>query len=222
MTTTDNPSGGPAWPFLIRRVTDAKELDAVVQLRHQAYSRKDVYQPGFTAALQQVDRLDLSLASTVLGAIDKDTGRVLGTVRLTLNRDVPDVLPAVVPASPLTRGVFTFIDRFAVRPGADRLVGPALMKALWLWSKQEKSQALVALAQRLLVAHYSRWGGLEPQGDGEPIQVPDDLREPVYFVGQSMSRIFAQAAKNNPAFAAFLELDHADIDVRSRREVAYA
>jgi hypothetical protein len=145
--------------------------------------------------------------------VDKAIGQFQGTVRLTSSKAFPDVLPGFVPHSTVTDVPFTFVDRFAVRPGVDQQVGAALMKALWLWAGLAKTESLVALAQRILVKHYAKWGGLRLLGNGEPLEVPEHLKEPVYFVGARLSEAHAQVLQVNPAFEQFVLTHHAELQL---------
>ena len=156
------------------------------------------------AGLCEADALDLSGKSVIFGAFSADH-ELLGTVRLTASEDMPGLLPETVSADDIPGDTFTFVDRFAVARGADRLTAVLLMKAIYRWSRMRKSDCLVALATASLAGHYARFGSLRKLGAGAPINVASDLLEPVYFLGCELATLTSKVAQHAPDIAAFYE-----------------
>jgi len=200
-------------PFRVRAVRP-EEAAQVYDLRCEAYSSRAMYLDHFKASLAKPDSVDLNPYAVTFVAVCKNSGDVLGTIRVACNADVDDLLPPETPSDPCIEGPFAFVDRFAIRRSAPNSVSLALLKSVWLWTLGRDARWLVALAGAPLARHYQRWAGLSVRANGQSFIVKADLAEPVFLVAARVAEAHTQLMDRNPEFVNnFLSRVHPDINV---------
>lgn len=204
-----------ALPFKIHPVSSQLEMEQVLALRHSAYGRHD-YRAELVSEMPRPDSLDTAGYSTTLVAVEKTSGALIGTVRLTCNADGPAPLPPDLPLAPCLQGVYAYLDRFAVAAeGDNRIVAPALIKAMWLWALGRDARMLLALARAPLARRYQRWGGLVLKGQPEGFHMDEYHAEPYFLVGAGLGEAAVRCAQDNPKFGIeFTGRMHSDIRVQ--------
>jgi hypothetical protein len=128
-------------------VTIARDLHSLRQacaVRALAYGHHLGDRPGLAQALAEPDATDLAPGTAVLVCRDKASGDVIGTARIQRNhpRPLPIEDSIVLPAA-LAGHARAEITRLAIRPGADALVRPMLVKACWMYAVAAQIRTLV-------------------------------------------------------------------------------
>lgn len=201
-------------PFTIAPASSPSVFSQVLQLRHVAYGKHD-YVNEFKSRLLEPDKIDQDGHSTTLAAVEKLTGRVLGTVRLVCNMDGPCDLPEGLPYDECLAGVYAYMDRYAILASPVTLqVSAAFTKAVWLWALGRDARWLVALARAPLARRYRRQGGLTVRGSPEGIVMSSLHAEPYYLVAAKLGEALQRMRDANPTFVKdFVQMSHPDIRV---------
>ena len=138
-------------------------------VRAEAYGH---HVPEMGTALLQPDAIDLLPGTTVLVCRDKASGQVAGTARIQRNLQAPLQIernvqvPEALAGQPLAE-----ITRLAIRPGADNLMRPMLVKACYLFAVASQIRWLVIGARSpALIRIYRGLGFADLLGEGR--QVP--------------------------------------------------
>jgi hypothetical protein len=155
--------------FEVRIAHDGHTLREACAVRAQAYGH---HVPGMAALLADPDATDRDPGTVVLVCRDKASGGIVGTARIQRNhpRPLPIEASVMLPAA-LAGQTLAEITRLAVRPGADALVRPMLMKACWLYAVSAQIHTLVIGARSAaLIRIYRKLGFADLLGEGR--QVP--------------------------------------------------
>jgi hypothetical protein len=156
-------------PFTVGIADDHTTLRAACALRALAYGH---HLPGMAQTLAEPDAIDLAAGSVVLVCRDKAGGDVIGTARIQRNH--PQALPiesSLILPHTLAQHTRAEITRLAIRPGADALVRPMIVKACWLYAVAAQIRLLVIGARSpALVRIYRGLGFDDLLGAGQ--QVP--------------------------------------------------
>ena len=155
--------------FTVTIAHDARTLREACAVRALAYGH---HVPAMAQALAEPDAIDLAPGAAVLVCRDKASGSVIGTARIQRNHPQPLPIEAsVVLPQPLAAHARAEITRLAIRPGADALVRPMLIKACWLYAVAAQIRTLVIGARSAaLIRIYRGLGFTDLLGDGR--QVP--------------------------------------------------
>ncbi len=147
--------------FDLRVAHDAQDLREACAVRAAAYGH---HLPQLKKALAEPDELDHQPGTAVLLCQDKSTGEYIGTARIqragpqaAVQLEASVQLPEWLAARPRAE-----ITRLAIRPGADPLVRPMLMKASYLYCVANQIRWLVIGARSdALVRIYRRLGFID-------------------------------------------------------------
>jgi len=127
--------------FSVRLAGGEADLRDGATLRALAYGH---HVPAMRDALALPDALDRQRGVVVLLCRDKATGEAIGTARIQRNHPLPlqiehsVALPPAIAERPRAE-----ITRLAIRPGADPLVRPMLVKACYLYAVASQIRTLV-------------------------------------------------------------------------------
>lgn len=162
--------------FTVSIAQDLHTLRQACAVRALAYGHHLGDQGSMARALAEPDATDLASGTVVLVCRDKDTAQVIGTARIQRNH--PNPLPiegsVLLPAEIATHARAE-ITRLAIRPGADSLVRPMLVKACWMFAVAAQIRTLVIGARSAsLVRIYKALGFADLLADeaGVSRQVP--------------------------------------------------
>ena len=128
--------------------------------------------PELGAQLAQPDAIDLQPGTLVLLCRDKASGQAVGTARLQLNHPLPlQIERSLQVPEALADQTRAEITRLAIRPGADPLMRPLLVKACYLLAVACQVRWLVIGARsQALIRIYQGLGFADLLGQGR--QVP--------------------------------------------------
>jgi len=155
--------------FTVRIAPDAATLREACAVRALAYGH---HVPAMAQALAEPDAVDFAPGTVVLVCRDKASGQVIGTARIQRNHPQPLPIEAsVVLPDALAGRARAEITRLAIRPGADALLRPMLIKACWLYAVAAQIRTLVIGARSpALIRIYRGLGFIDLLGAGK--QVP--------------------------------------------------
>lgn len=138
-------------------------------VRAEAYGH---HVPAMGATLAKPDAIDLQTGTTVLVCRDKASGKVAGTARIQRNQPAPlQIERSVDVPEALVGQHLAEITRLAIRPGADVLMRPMLVKACYLFAVASQIRWLVIGARSpALIRIYQGLGFADLLGAGR--QVP--------------------------------------------------
>jgi len=160
---------GDPLPFTVRPVAMEPELLRVQRLRELAYGR---HLPDQAAHFGGADPLDRDADVLVLMAEDKESGDVVGSVRIQVNRAAPLQIENSLALPAGLRGrLLCEITRLAVLPGyrSRGLVRPALIKACHLHNMAFQVGGILAGSRRQLLRQYFALGFKDLFGDGREV-----------------------------------------------------
>ena len=128
--------------------------------------------PALGDALAQPDAVDLQAGTTVLVCHDRVSGLAVGTARIQCNHAFPlQIERSVAIPEALGDQTLAEITRLAIRPGADPLMRPMLVKACYLFAVASQVRWLVIGARSpALIRIYQGLGFADLLGVGR--QVP--------------------------------------------------
>jgi hypothetical protein len=154
--------------FTIRVAREGQALREACAVRAQAYGH---HVPALAQALAEPDAVDTDPGTVVLVCRDKASGNVIGTARIQRNHPRPLAIEASVELpAPLATQTRAEITRLAIRPGADPLVRPMLVKACWLYAVAAQIRWLVIGARSAaLIRIYRGLGFTDLLGDGQQV-----------------------------------------------------
>jgi hypothetical protein len=198
-------------PFTVRPVRDARELSAVRELRVRAYERH--YPAEYIEVVRSETEDDVG--AEILQAIDKESRRLLGTLRVRtsvangVSLDMPMLWHELGTAS------FSYIDRFAAEPGplAD-VVMLALTKAQWFFAYQQGVQWITGICVAGLVRRYRQVGLRLMRGQDGTDQFTRDYAPGVIWhgVGETLTDMPLNLLRTRPSLATFMfDVDHPDL-----------
>lgn len=154
--------------FTVRVAREGQALREACAVRALAYGH---HVPALASALAEPDAVDTEPGTVVLVCRDKASGDVIGTARIQRNHPQPLAIESsVVLPEALARQTRAEITRLAIRPGADALLRPMLVKACWLYAVAAQIRLLVIGARSAALVRIYRGLGFVDLLDGE--QVP--------------------------------------------------
>lgn len=155
--------------FTVRIAQDAITLQEACAVRALAYGH---HVAAMAQALAEPDATDFAPGTAVLVCRDKASGVVVGTARIQRNHPLPLPIEAsIVLPEALAGHARAEITRLAIRPGADTLLRPMLVKACWLYAVAAQIRTLVIGARSpALIRIYRGLGFADLLGAGR--QVP--------------------------------------------------
>ncbi len=155
--------------FTVRIARPGAELREACAVRALAYGH---HVPGLAEALAEPDAVDALPGTVVLVCRDKASGELVGTARIQRNHPRPlQIESSVILPHHLADKPRAEITRLAIRPGADPLVRPMLVKACYLYAVASQVRWLVIGARSpALIRIYRGLGFADLLGAGQ--QVP--------------------------------------------------
>jgi hypothetical protein len=157
-------------PFSVSIARDLHTLREACAVRAQAYGHHLQDRPAMAAALTEPDATDLSPGCVVLVCRDKDSGDVIGTARIQRNHPNPLPIEAcVLLPEPLADAARAEITRLAIRPGAQSLVRPMLVKACWMYAMAAQIRHLVIGARSAALVRIYKGLGFADLLDGRSV-----------------------------------------------------
>lgn len=207
------PRESESLPFVVRLAQSEAERAEAAALRMQAYSRHE-YAAGSAQHVGCVS--DEDRRALLLIAREKQSGQLIGTLRVSSSRRGPTPVPAQMPRGGSANATFTYLDRFAIlaHPHADILV-LALVKAQWFLAYHESVDWIIAAALAPLARRYRRlgMGSLGADNDGR-FHIPELHHEPYYACGGELTTMPARVIHGAPALVPFFtNKEHPDICV---------
>ena len=130
--------------FTVAIARELRTLREACAVRALAYGHHLQDRPAMAHALAEPDATDLAPGCVVLVCRDKASGQVIGTARIQRNHPRPLPIEDSVALPPALAGhARAEITRLAIRPGADHLVRPMLVKACWMYAVAAQIRTLV-------------------------------------------------------------------------------
>jgi len=153
--------------FTVTLARDLHTLRQACALRAVAYAHHLADRPEMASALAEPDATDLAPGTAVLVCRDKKSAQIVGTARIQRNHPQPlPIEDSVVLPEALAGRTRAEITRLAIRPGADALLRPMLVKACWLYAVAAQIQTLVIGARSAaLVRIYKGLGFTDLRAD---------------------------------------------------------
>ncbi len=200
--------------FSLRVARSEADLRAACQVRAASYGH---HLPHLRNAFAEPDELDWAPDTTVFLAVDKDSGRPVGTARLATNARQPlQIEQSTVLPEPLSDRMLAEVTRLSVAPGHDDpRVKLALMKATYLYCIARQVHWMVIGARSDgLIRQYRRLGFTD--------LLPDGAMVPLAHAGNLPHRLLAfdvTAAERNwhaakhPFYDFMVRAYHPDIEL---------
>ena len=144
-----------ALPFTIRVVSNIRDLEKAVRIRHAAYMR---HVPGFAQELTLPEKSDSEQGVVVLLAESKFDGSPVGTMRIQTNDYKPLSLEQSValPEAYRTRRLAEATRLGVTQERVGRMVTTALFKAFFLYCRQNRIDHMVITARSPVDRQYDR------------------------------------------------------------------
>ena len=144
-----------ALPFTIRVVSNIRDLEKAVRIRHAAYMR---HVPGFAQELTLPENADSEPGVVVLLAESKFDGSPVGTLRIQTNDYKPLSLEETValPEAYRTRRLAEATRLGVTQERVGRMVTTALFKAFFLYCRQNRIDHMVITARSPVDRQYDR------------------------------------------------------------------
>jgi hypothetical protein len=142
-------------PFTIRVVSNIRDLEKAVRIRHAAYMR---HVPGFASELTMPENADAEKGVVVLLAESKFDGSPIGTMRIQTNAYTPLPLEQSValPEALQTRRLAEATRLGVTQERVGRMVTTALFKAFFLYCRQNRIDYMVIAARSPVDRQYDR------------------------------------------------------------------
>lgn len=144
-----------ALPFTIRVVTNIRDLEKAVRIRHAAYMR---HIPGFAHELTLPENADSEQDVVVLLAESKFDGSPIGTMRIQTNvyKSLTLEQSVTLPESMRTKRLAEATRLGVTQERVGRLVTTALFKAFFLYCRQNRIDYMVIAARSPVDRQYDR------------------------------------------------------------------
>ena len=142
-------------PFTIRVVSNIRDLEKAVKIRHAAYMR---HIPGFAHELTLPEKADSEEGVVVLLAESKFDGSPVGTMRIQTNAFKPLALEQSItlPESMRTKHLAEATRLGVTQERVGRMVTTALFKAFFLYCRQNQIDYMVIAARTPIDRQYDR------------------------------------------------------------------
>jgi hypothetical protein len=198
--------------YVIAPVEDSATLAEVCRLRASAYSH---YLGELGQLFGEPDAIDAQSDTHVYAARAKADGRVLGSIRVTINAEakLPLEESAALPAETSRLRLAEFTRLVVARDGADASLVAMLMKTAYLDAVERHVAMLVVASREKMALRYEALGFRDvEQGRWYPLAHAGGLDHRVLAL--DLRDIEARYRGVNPGmFAAVIETDHPDIQV---------
>lgn len=142
-------------PFTIRVVSNIRDLEKAVRIRHAAYMR---HVPGFAQELTLPENSDSEQGVVVLLAESKFDGSPVGTMRIQTNDYKPLKLEQSIalPESLSSKRLAEATRLGVTQERVGRMVTTALFKAFFLYCRQNRIDYMVIAARAPVDRQYDR------------------------------------------------------------------
>lgn len=206
-------------PFVVQVEKDLATAGSEIgKIRAEAYSRHD-YKPALQGAIGVLDHSDEQ--SAVLVARHKETGAVLGTVRVRCSRSSDIALPPGMDIREVSNAPFAYLDRFAVEQGTGAsAVTRALSKASAYWTYLEGAEWMLAAALRPLIRVYRQMGLRVLEGAENGFHI-ESAHHALYFaIGERVESLYRCIEERAPSHHDFyFKKHHPDIFPGGHKEL---
>jgi hypothetical protein len=143
-------------PFTIGVVSTEEQLRKVQALRAAAYGH---HLPGLAASFSRPDPLDLEPEITLFYVEDKQSGELVGSARIQVNRHQPLQIERSLELPPELAGrLLSEITRLTVLPGYPHPVRMTLVKACQVYCIAMQIVGVLAGSRRSLLRQYKSLG----------------------------------------------------------------
>lgn len=208
-------------PIQVRIATCDEDFEGLCRVRSAAYGRHR-YTDGVSENLSVIDDNDRN--SVLLIAEEKETGSIIGTIRVNSSlRGKVSILPSM-GISELGGASFVYLDRFATakHPLAE-VAALALIKAEWFHCYHEGVIWVIAAALPALRLRYQAVGLRPLNGPDTTFEVPQLHALKYTAMGERLRGLQANLLSHSPALCPFfLEQYHPDILIPMPEELAVA
>jgi hypothetical protein len=202
-----------ALPFTIRVVSNIRDLEKAVRIRHAAYMR---HVPGFANELTLPENADSEPSVVVLLAESKLDGSPIGTLRIQTNDYKPLTLEqSVTLPVTLSKQRLAEATRLGVtQERVGRMVTIALFKAFFSYCRQNRIDKMVITARSPVDRQYDRllFTDVYPELGYIPFKHVGNLPHRVMCLDvNDAERLWTQA--QHPLLGFILHTFHEDINV---------
>ena len=208
--------------FTTRIARSHQALCEASDVRAEAYGH---HVPTMGATLVQPDAIDLQAGTTVLVCRDKASGEVAGTARIQRNQSVPLQIERSVDVPEALAGQhLAEITRLAIRPGADVLMRPMLVKACYLYAVASQIRwLLIGARSPALIRIYRGLGFADLLGEGRqvPLAHAGGLPHSVLAFNVGAAERTWHAARHG-LYSFMVETFHPDLQLTAEPEFAAA
>lgn len=199
-------------PFTVKPVIDRKQLDRVVDMRFNAYSR---HLPAFAEMLKRPELMDDNNSAVVLIAESKLDGSVLGTIRIHTNEDNPLPLENSVqlPDNFYGRRLVEATRLAVTNAKGGSLVTTALFKALFGFCKATAVDAIVVAGRSPVDRIYKRLMFEDVFPDGVFVELKHAGNLPHRIMSFPIEAAYDRwQSKGHPLFEYFANTKHPDLE----------
>jgi hypothetical protein len=185
-------------PFTVRLAASRADFEGAAAVRVAAYSRHD-YIDTVADAVGSLNELDD--CAGLLVAEDKQTGAIVGTIRVGSSLRGPTALPDGFCLDELAGAPFAYVDRYATVPGRMGIqAAVALAKAQWFVSLAEGAEWVLAAALPTLARRYRMMGMRTIAGGEEGVRLPELHYRMYEALGEQLSKIAPSIRAGSPSF----------------------
>lgn len=200
-------------PFTIRVVSNARDLEKAVRIRHAAYLR---HVPNFAQVLDVPEDTDSEQGVVVLLAESKFDGSPMGTLRIQTNDSRPLTLEQSVtlPDYLKSRRLAEATRLGVTHERVGRIVTTSLFKAFFLYCRQNRIDNMVITARAPVDRQYDRllFTDLFPELGYIPFKHVGNMPHRVLTLDVHAAETLWKNAKH-PLLNFILYTFHADINV---------
>lgn len=202
-----------ALPFTIRVVSNIRDLEKAVRIRHAAYMR---HVPSFARELTLPENADSEKGVVVLLAESKLDGSPIGTMRIQTNAYKPLVLEQSVtlPESLGTKRLAEATRLGVTQERVGRMVTLALFKAFFLYCRQNRIDYMVIAARSPVDRQYDRllFKDVYPEAGYIPLQHAGQIPHRILALDVNhVEEIWTEA--KHPLHRYIFQTFHSDINV---------
>lgn len=202
-----------ALPFTIRVVSNIRDLEKAVKIRHAAYMR---HVPGFASGLTTPEDTDSEKGVVVLLAESKFDGSPVGTMRIQTNLYKPLALEQSVtlPESMRTKRLAEATRLGVTQERVGRMVTTALFKAFFLYCRQNRIDYMVIAARSPVDRQYDRllFEDVYPEAGYIPLNHAGQIPHRIMALDVNNAESIWTSAKQ-PLLKFILHTFHHDINV---------
>lgn len=201
------------FPFTIRVVSNIRELEKAVRIRHAAYLR---HIPGFAQELTLPENADSEPGVVVLLAESKFDGSPVGTMRIQTNihKSLALEQSVTLPESMRTRRLAEATRLGVTHERVGRMVTTALFKAFFLYCRQNRIDFMTIAARSPVDRQYDRllFKDVYPDVGYIPLKHASDIPHRIMALDvNNVEAIWTQA--KHPLRGFIFQTFHNDINV---------